>query len=165
MADHQDVDYPIEEYMAFQRREWIAERIGWSLLLLIVVVAATGVLAFGPLSRASISDASGRLSVEYERFERVTVTTRFKFRLVSSGQPLELRLGPAFASAFQIDSVQPAPVRSTHGNDGLVLVFDPPKAGGLTVVIWCRPRRIGFTEFSVAIGAEPPLRRSILIYP
>lgn len=165
MADHQDVDYPIEEYMAFQRREWIAERIGWSLLGLLAVIAATGVLAFGPLSRTTATDSAGRLSVEYERFERVTVTTRFKFRLAASGQPLELRLGPAFASAFEIDSVQPAPMRSTHGNDGLALTFDPPKAGGLTVVIWCRPRQIGFTELAVGTGAEPSLRRSILVYP
>jgi hypothetical protein len=47
----------------------------------------------------------------------------------------------------------------------LTLSFAPPTAGDFTAVVWYRPRRIGFIDFSAALDAGPPLRRTILIYP
>jgi hypothetical protein len=165
MTESRDRDYPIEEYMAFQRREWIAERVGWSLQALVAVVALVGLLGYGPLSKASVSDAAHRLSVEFERFQRATVTGRFTFRIASPTEPLVLHLGPSFASQFEIDSLQPMPIRSTQSSDGLLLTFAPPPSGDFTVVLWCRPRHIGFSELRAALGSEPPLTATILVYP
>jgi len=165
MTDFRDRDYPIEEHMAFQRREWIAERVGWSLQALVAVVALVGLLGYGPLSRASVTDAAHRLSVEFERFQRATVTSRFIFRISSPTEPLVLRLGPSFTSQFEIDSLQPIPVRSTQSSDGLLFTFAPPPSGDVTVVLWCRPRHIGLSELTAALGSEPSLTATILVYP
>lgn len=165
MPADRDADYPIEEYMAFQRREWISERIGWCLLILIALVALSGLLAYGPLSRAHATDTSHRLSIEYDRFERITVATHLTLRVAAPTAPFAIRLGSDFTSHFELDSVEPRPQRSTQGRDGLVLTFDPPPGGDFTAVLWYRPRRAGLVEFSAALDAEPLLRRNIVIYP
>jgi hypothetical protein len=165
MTDFRDHDYPIEEYMAFQRREWIAERIGWSLLVLVALVALTGLLGYGPLSRTSATDATHRLSIEYERFQRKTVTGRFTLRVATSREPLVLRLGPSFTAHFEIDSLQPMPLHSTQSGEGLTLTFAPPPSGEFTAVMWCRPRHIGLSRQTVALGAGPPIETAVFVYP
>lgn len=166
MADASGNDYPIREQMDFQHSDWVAERIGWAVVAIIVIVALSGLLGFGPLAAATASDASHRLSVDYDRFQRVTVTTHFTFRVAGGASPLELRLGPDFSSEFEIDSVQPAPLHSTQGPDGLTLTFAPPANGGVfTAVMWCRPRHFGLVGLTATAGAEASISRFILIYP
>ena len=166
MLDRPNTAYPIREDMDFQRRDWLAERIGWAAVAVIVAVALTGLLASGPLSRATAVAPSHQLSVDYERFQRVTVATHFTFHVASATGPVELKLGPAFTSDFQIDSLQPAPLRDTQGPDGLRLTFAPPSNGGeFTMVMWCRPRHFGLVDLTVGLGAQASIRRVILIYP
>jgi hypothetical protein len=165
MTIDRHIDRPVDEHMRFQRAEWVAERVAWGAMALVAFVALTGLLGYGPASWATASDSSGRLSVEYNRFQRATVTTRFAFHVTSPQEPVELRLGPAFSAQFEIDSLHPEPVRSTQGPDGLHMAFARPPTGDLTVVLWCRPRRFGRLDLSVALGAQAPIQRMILVYP
>lgn len=48
-----DRTHPIKEDMAFQRATWRAQRIGWLILWLIVVLALLGLFSDGLLSTSS----------------------------------------------------------------------------------------------------------------
>ncbi len=49
----------VEEDMAFQRRNWRAERIGWAAMVAIVIAAVLGLFASGPLSWATAQTPTG----------------------------------------------------------------------------------------------------------
>jgi hypothetical protein len=164
MTEHEH-RYPIEEHMAFQRADWRAERIGWIVVWLIVLAALSGLLAYGPLSAATATDASHRLTVSYQRFQRVTVTTNFTFHVAAGEGPIVLRLGPHFTTDFELDSLQPMPTASTQGPDGLTLTFARPAQGDFTAVLWARPRRFGLVDLNMSLAAQPAIDRTILIYP
>ena len=64
--------YPVQEDMAFQRRMWIVQRIGWALLGVISLAALCGLFGNGVLSKRTATGAE--MSIEYERFERAKAT-------------------------------------------------------------------------------------------
>lgn len=55
----------------FQQMEWLVQRIGWAVMVLIVVGAAVGVLGnSGPLAEASRTAGDGSFEVHYHRLDR-----------------------------------------------------------------------------------------------
>ncbi len=74
----------IAQDMEFQAASWRVQRIGWTLMLLIVAAALSGLFGGGVLSSAQAGDASGGFSLDYERFVRR-----------SAPQSVRLTLGPA----------------------------------------------------------------------
>src|SRR5215472_7278598 len=94
---------PIKEDMRFQVRSWIAERAGWIVLAALIAVALTGALGLGPLADARSESVDRSLSVQYERFQRITRLTKFTFTLPAAGTNLALlRLSPLFQDIYEI---------------------------------------------------------------
>ena len=89
------------EDMRFQRRSWIAERVGWAVLIVLALIGLIGAFGTGPLSWQTAS--GGSLSVEYERFQRITRLARFTFDVRAQGGPeVQLHLNEAFQQNFEI---------------------------------------------------------------
>jgi hypothetical protein len=110
--------------------------------------------------------ADARLSLSYERFQRVTALARFTARIsVSYGDEASLTLSPAFSDHFQIADIEPRPLRSTAGPRGLEFVFQAPAAGELSVVIWAHPHSFGHFDLTAAADPEGRVAFSILVYP
>ena len=61
----------LNQNLIFQKRFWRAQRIGWGVLTVALLAALLGVFGSGPLSHTTVSDASGRLTITYERFARL----------------------------------------------------------------------------------------------
>jgi hypothetical protein len=164
MRERDSRDYPVAENMRLQNAFWRWERATWVVLAIILVIALTGVLAHGPLSKRTVADAG--LSLTYERFQRVTALARLSASIsVSSGDEASLTLSPAFADNFQISDIEPRPLRSTAGPEGLELVFQAPTAGKLSLVIWAHPRSFGHFDLIAAASPEGRVAFSILVYP
>lgn len=126
MDDFASRTTPIREDMRVQRRSWIAERIGWGVLVLLVLIGLSGAFGSGPLSWQTAS--RGSLSVDYERFQRATRLARFTFETRPQTEPeLRLHLNEAFQRNFEISKIQPEPVHSTAEADGRIS-FSPPTA-------------------------------------
>ena len=156
--------YPVREDMRFQRRSWLIERGGWLALAVIAVLGLSGLLGNGPLSWAH--EAAGPLTVSYERFQRATRTSAFVFEVThQGGGEMTLHLGAPFARDFEVSSIQPPPLRSTTGPDGLDFVFAAAGAGKSRVVIWARARSDGLSRVAVAADRGPPGRLDIFVYP
>src|SRR4051794_40698086 len=74
-------DLEIEQDLAYQRREWAFERVGWLLLGLLLLAALVGLLGRGPLSNTTAGDPGGPLRVEYQRFLRHRSTSTLRVHL------------------------------------------------------------------------------------
>ena len=101
----------IDEDLAFQRKEWFAQRVGISVLSLFVLAALLGVTgAGGVLSHAKAGEPGGAVSIEYERFVRrgamSTITLRFH-----SDPPgfIQFWVSAPYLARVRIDSVAPMP--------------------------------------------------------
>src|SRR2546430_13200708 len=164
MREQDSRSCPVCEDIRLQDAFWAWERAAWAVIAVIVLIALTGLFAHGPLSERTVADA--RLSLSYERFQRVTALARFTARIsVSHGDEASLTLGPAFSNHFQIADIEPRPLRSRAGPGGLEFVFQAPAAGELSVVIWAHPRSFGHFDLTAAVGPEGRVAFSILVYP
>jgi hypothetical protein len=164
MREQDSRSHPVREDMRLQSAIWVGERVLWVTLGIVLLLALTGLLARGPLSRVTVED--GALSLTYERFQRITALSRLTATIAAPGAAAaSLTLSPSFRDNFQIADIEPRPLRSSAGAAGLELVFAPPAAGALSVVIWAVPRSFGVLDLSAA--AEPSGRAafSVLVYP
>lgn len=66
--------HPVQEDMPMQQRVWRFERVGWYVLVAIVLLALAGLFGNGPLSDAEVVSQDGRVRVEYQRLSRSGTT-------------------------------------------------------------------------------------------
>ena len=152
----------------FQKVFWIVERIAWVAMALISLAALAGLFAHGILSDKIVRLPNGALNVEYDHFQRMTVQSRFVIHIQpqpTEGQDIRLRLNPVFQQAYDIQSLQPQPARSSASAEGLDLFFHPPDQGELVVVIWATPQRFGHIELRAQTNNGGALDFPVFIYP
>jgi hypothetical protein len=164
MRERDSRSYPVHENMRLQYAFWAVERVLWVVLAAILLLALSGLLAHGPLSKRTVSDPG--LSLTYERFQRVTATSRLAATISApNANEASLTLSPSFSEHFEISDIEPWPQRSSAGPRGLQLSFLPPAAGELSVVIWARPLSFGVFDLSAATEPQGRVAFSILVYP
>ena len=110
---------PVRENMPLQIVGWRVERIGWYLLLGLMVLALSGVFARGPLAMKTVT--SGGLQVTYPRFARYGAPVTLRVRMLSdSARPaLSVTLANEWVEGFAFESIQPAPQASRYGSGAL----------------------------------------------
>jgi hypothetical protein len=162
----------VAEDMRFQRRTWAVERVAWALMALLVLAAAAGLLATGPLSTAEASDEAGLVRVRYERFARLGAPSTLRVELApgatsSSSSTVALELGRSLTEAIQVERVQPEPLRERAGGDGgLVLEFGVAEPGRPALVrIFAKREEIGLVEGEVGLAGRPRVRFTQFVYP
>lgn len=68
-------DLEVDQDLAFERKSWAAQRIGWGVMTLAIVAALAGLLGSGPASRTRAETPDGAIAVEYDRFVRANAPT------------------------------------------------------------------------------------------
>ncbi len=165
MRENDNRSRPVQEDMRFQYVWWVAERVAWVIIGLVPLAALTGLFSHGVLSESRASAPDAPLTVHYERFQRQTALSRFIAHIPSGGSnELRLRLSPSFQEAFEIESIQPQPVRSTAGAEGMEFFFRPPAAGELIAIIWTRPRQFGLIPLQAEGDRGGPAAFTVMVY-
>lgn len=161
----------IDQDLAFQRRSWVVQRVGWVLMAVLVLAAALGFLGSGPLSRAR-AEVPGLMTVEYQRFARLETGETLTLRLqpaATSGDAVRVSLDQAFLGSVKLESVQPAPARVEAAGGRLVYVFAVAEPRVPTVVTFrYEPREIGTLRAVVALESMSEARHVTfrqLVYP
>ncbi|WP_181295069.1 hypothetical protein [Pseudomonas sp. Q2-TVG4-2] len=158
-------NYPIQEDMVLQSRIWKTERIGWAILIGMILVTFTGLFSTGPLSTVVAQTAAGDMQVQYQRFERHGASTEIKInaRAGQDGQ-VWLTLDGDILESFMVENIQPEPVSSESFGRGLRLRFQPDPEGRATAYFSLRPSGLGLTK-SVAHANGQHIELTQFIYP
>lgn len=135
---HQIGDLQVAQSMPFQRRSWLVQRIGWAMLLLLVLAALAGLLGEGgPLSEATATSADGGLGVEYARFGRYRAPATLKIHLgpqAVQGDEARVWVSRAYLEAVQIQNIVPEAESVEAGPGGMTYVFKLEEPGAPTTV-------------------------------
>lgn len=173
MSAESQLDLQAEERDAqrpeLRRRAAVAQRVGWALLALILVMALAGLLGPGPLSRSAHSSADGRVTLEYDRFVRNTGSTMMQITArADPGDRGQARvwLSPDYLSSMQIQQVVPDPDSWTSTTGGVVLAFPVDEAGSqVNVQVQMYPQRVGLVRGAVGDPAGEPIEFWQFVYP
>lgn len=129
----------LSEDMPFLRKIWLAQRIGWAVMALVVVAALLGVFGGGPLSTAVAGERGGALWVEHDRFARLGASYDLRVHWgpgqADADGSVRVWVGLAFLQRHSIEHVSPQPQSVEAGEDRLIYVFksaDPAKGGSAT---------------------------------
>lgn len=165
-------DLEIDQDLTFQRRSWIVQRTGWTVMALLLVAAMLGVLGSGPLSKGTI-EVPERGRVEYARFARYQTPDTLTVHLGHAATPQrEVRLGVdrVFLDRSKIEAVMPPPLRVEGLADRLVYVFAMARTGEpLTITFVLQPQRLGLAHarltLETAAGEPTAVAFRQMVYP
>ncbi len=145
----------IDERRGFQERFWIVERAAWVCFAIIVLAALAGLTGGGgPLSRAEVRSGEG--TIAYPRISRWATGDDLVLRFgPGAGEPRHVLFRREFLDVFEVETIQPAPVRSFVDGEGLHLSFDVTGAGA-EAHLGVKSRRPGVVRYGIALdGGEP----------
>ncbi|HEX2142034.1 MAG TPA: hypothetical protein VHK28_07155 [Candidatus Limnocylindria bacterium] len=168
MSVHRVGDLEVEQDLAFQRREWIAERIGWTAMLVLAVAGVLGLFGTGPLAAAEARGGNGLL-VDYGRFERFNAPAELIFEVPAQGiaedGTFSLALARDYLDDVEVEQVTPEPDRVRADGEWLTFSFASATPQTVTVVFHLQHDRIGPTELRVRLGDGEPMAIGQFIYP
>lgn len=148
--DFRPREHPVEDDIAFQRKAWKVERVGWAVLLLLVILSVLGLFSDGPLSDRRVSTADGALQVEYPRFLRKGARSSMRITLQGAPQAsLQVTLEAPFLHAYNVEIIQPHPPLARSERGGLQLTVPADQAGQATVHLTVRAERVGPTHLGI----------------
>lgn len=162
-------DIEIQQELRFQRRMWVVQRVGWTVMLLLVLAGLLGLFGHGPLSGATAASADGAVRVEYERFGRFKspMSLRIHARPEAMAEnALRLAIDRKYLQGVQIQRIVPEPARAEAGDEGVVYVI--PLAGSgqsATVTFYLKTETIGPLSGSIEAGDGRVVTISQFIYP
>ena len=159
-------DHPVQENMAFQKKNWVAQRIGWGLLALIVVLALLGLFSDGPLSQARAVSADGSLQVEYQRFLKHGAESDLRI-IAATAAPqgeISITMDRALADSMSVEYLMPLPQASSGGAQGLQLTYAAPEREPAILALKIRPDSFGRVRGRVSF-ADQSVVLNQFIYP
>ena len=161
-----DREHPVKENMAFQKKNWAAQRIGWMVLLLVVVLALLGLFSDGPLSHARAVSADGSLQVEYQRFLKHGAESDLRIIAApaSPQREISITMDRALADSMSVEYLMPQPEASSGGEQGLQLTYAAPEREPAILSLKIRPGSFGRVRGRVSF-ADQSVVLNQFIYP
>ncbi|MDO7899364.1 hypothetical protein [Pseudomonas citrulli] len=158
--------FPVREDMAYQLKVWRFERVGWYILVLLVLLTLLGLFSHGPLSAGEAWSRDGRLGVEYERFHRNGSTNSLTLHL--KGQPdavLEVELGGDWLEGFDVEALQPQPLRSAGAGKGMKFWVQADAQGQATLYLSVLSEGLGTYHSRIAMAGGSAVSFDAFIFP
>ena len=163
-------DLDIAEDLDFQRRTWTVERIGWLVILFVVVAAVLGLCgSAGPLNKAAAGERDDLLSVSYARFARHGAGTVLEVRVApEAARQGEVRLWieEGLFEVMELTQVAPEPEEVVLEPGRLVFVFPAADAAGpLTISFDLEPTHYWRHTARLGLPDGPSVRVRQFVYP
>lgn len=130
----------MEGNLAFQRRVWRVERLGWVAMAAIVVAALLGL--FGGGGRLAEAEArSGGLEAAWARIGRLRNTAPIRVTLPPEpgAREAELRLDPDFPERWRLRDATPPLLEAVAGRDAFVLRVRRDATGSASLALHVEP--------------------------
>ena len=158
----------IAENLGFQRRMWIAERVGWAVLAAIVVAAVLGAFGMGLFGGVHASGPDRSFGVEYRRFGRMQSPSSLRVSLSPRTDDRELRIwiSSSYLDRFQVQTIQPEPESTVIGDHRVTFVFALGGAGAAgTVSFMLEAQQPGTARGEIGVGDGAGLDIRQFFYP
>lgn len=128
MAKSSDSDtLGIADNLTFQRRTWTVQRVGWTIMVFIIIAALFGVFGKGPVSHGHLGDDASPLRADYDRFLRLNSPTQLTVYAgegaIRPDSTVELWIDRAWLSKMEINGITPEPDKARLLADRIVYTF------------------------------------------
>lgn len=165
-ADMRSREHPIREDMTYQLKVWRFERVGWYVLVLVVLMGLMGVFSRGLLSSRDVRSEDGNVRVDYEMFHRNGSTNSMKITLSSTpDSQAELELAGQLLEGFSIETLQPEPLRSRSSSHGIRLWLQTDLDGQATLYITLRGDGLGLYRSEILSPGTNSVKLVQFIFP
>jgi len=155
--------------MAWQRRTWTIQRVGWFAMGAVVLTALSGVFGYGPVSWRHTSDPAGLVRMEYERFQRQG--SEFTLRVdiapeAITGDTVPLRVNGSFLEAVEVKGIVPGPQEARSAGSDVEYVVPVAQAGQpATIRFALKLRETGSHTAEIGLVGREPARFTQFVYP
>ena len=151
----------IEDEIDLHKTGWVIQRIGWAMVLVILVTALLGLYGTGWLSKDSVSAMGYNLSYEkYGRYETPTTIT------LVVGPTAEKEIAVSIPTTYtvkqEISNIVPKPKTEKTANGFITFYFDA--ADNSHIVFYLEPETFGTINGSFTVNGTE-LTVSHFIYP
>jgi hypothetical protein len=138
----------LKDEIDLHRKGWIAQRIGWAVLLLLVIAAAAGVFGTGWLSSRHISREGTQ--VTFERLARFEAPMKLIIHAQKTDGNVEIRFPLAYLEEIEVDRIVPEPAEQQTGKGYMTFTFkaDPSSA----VIFYLVPESAGSIRTEMAVN-------------
>lgn len=159
----------LDSELRFQRKQWRVERIGWTVMALLILYAlAGGFGGGGPLSTAEVVAADGSARVRYERFARQQTPNSVEISLTQApdGRPTRLYVSGSYLSSMTVRSMVPGPDAMTLADKGYAWVFK--RLSGVVdtkIQLHLEPQQIGTVEGWLVVNDGERLAIKQFVFP
>jgi len=168
-AENQTASLESAANLRRQKREWIAERCGKVLMLLIVLAAILGLLGPGPLTWSTQVSSDQSIHAEHHRVQRYQAPAELVIQVASKEEQAstaQLGLSRSLIDQVTIESIIPRPQTVTSHGDQLLYSFSRATgADELRVVIRYQNNDFGWCKYSVTSLEGQTLALSHFVCP
>jgi hypothetical protein len=162
----ENLDLEIDD--SFQKNEWLVQRLGWIVWVLILAAGIAGLLGPGPLSSIESRASDDSLTVKYDRFLHYHHPTQLELALGSIEPPpreLQVKLNGKLLDRIQIQRIEPEPERTELG-DGVIYTFlrsGSSSAG--SIVFHVDFERFGRSRGTIGVVGHESVAVNQFVYP
>jgi len=154
----------VHQDLAFQRREWRAQRVGWALMFVFVAAAGAGLFGAGAAGNAVAGQSGSELWVDYERFGRRGGPLLMRVHAVPASSALRLHLDRAYLEGVRVQSVTPEPASTESAGADLVYIFRVTPGQEMAVTFDLQAEQVGSRRARLQAGGRQIEFRQF-IYP
>ena len=149
----------VEEHMDYQRTFWRIQRVGWILLVALLVASGLGLLGSGGPLHQEILGADSAFRVEHPRVQRLSSEFEARFE-VAAADSLTLILPARFFEEHRVEGWVPEPVSATAEGDEIRFTFE-----GGSAILRAQPQSIGRKAITVREAGGEIRDLSYLVLP
>ncbi|MFD2245187.1 hypothetical protein [Pontibacter ruber] len=157
----------IQEDINLASKTWTLQRIGWVVMLLIVISAVLGFTGGGGVAGINNMKVGGEaegMQLEYERFLRWEAPAEFKVTLFDVQAPeQQLRFSKDFYEKLQVEQVVPEPKEVQVGKDYITYTFNS-EGDEARMIFYLKPQQPGQLQVAVDNGRKK-ITLSQFVYP
>lgn len=150
----------LEDEIDLHEKGWVAQRIGWLLMLIMLVAASLGLFGTGWLSYAT--QMAGNSHVSYERFGRFELPMQITIRSQADEGRLTVSIPQSYLQCFKVSQITPEPSDRKTENGSTVYTFEGDDE--ITAQFHLEPETVGTVRTGIHVNGSL-FTLSHFIYP
>lgn len=147
----------IEPAPHVHRTRRVGNRVGMTVVTLVVSAGIAGLLGAGPLSTVTSASESGLLTVTHDRVTHHEATESITVDVTATAagaETLTLAFTGAWPQSIAVEGISPEPASQALARDGWTLDFDVDQPGPHRVTVYYRAKSHGSLEATVTVAED-----------